>query len=42
MHIGSISKKQYTNMFQLLELYIYCSMNEQSIEGVQKSKRLTS
>ena len=37
----TLSKKEYTNMFQQLKLFIYCSMNKQYVERIQNRKRLT-
>ena len=41
MHAGGIKKKQCTNKPKHLILYAHCSMNNQSVKGVQNSKRLT-
>ena len=39
IHINGIKKKEYTNVSQQLIIYIYCSMNKQYLEGVQKCKK---
>ena len=39
---SSGTKKQvYTNIFQQLELYTFCSRDKQSIESVQNEKKFT-
>ena len=40
LELNGIQKKEYTNVFQLLELYTYCSMYKQHVEGVQNRKKL--
>ena len=37
---SGIIMKECSNVFQLLEFYIYCSMNKQYVEGIQNSKSL--
>ena len=38
---SGINKREDKNMSQQQELYTYCSMNKQYVEGAQKIKRLT-
>ena len=40
IYAGDIKRKEYTNV-SMVELYTYCSMNNQYVEGVQNRKRLT-
>ena len=42
IHTDGITNKEYTNLFQKLKLYSYCSMKKQYVEGVQNSERLIS
>ena len=40
MHSNGIKKKEYINMAQQQEIYVYCSMNKQYVEGEKNGKNL--
>ena len=38
--MNGIKKKEYTNMSQQQEIYTYCSMNKQYVEGMQNGEKI--